>query len=200
MYFYFLLYSIWLKSWGLTHSGLGTFRQQLEWFNCLVDRCLEGEMFFMFLSPKLMFHRLISMKFSIFYSRFADVFGARAALSLSCCASVMYFLLLASADSTILLFLHKLPAMFMHALPGNTYCSVRIIQIVCFVAVLWIFVHSRLCSGTQMIVADLSPSEKRADALAKLGLCFGIGMITGSSLGGTLSTRYGYFISNMLHI
>ncbi|XP_036439816.1 solute carrier family 22 member 18 isoform X2 [Colossoma macropomum] len=96
------------------------------------------------------------------FGRFADVFGARAALTVSSMASVVYFLLLAVADSTILLFLHKLPAVFMHALPG-----------------------------AQMVVADLSASEKRAEGLAKLGLCFGIGMITGSSLGGTLSTRYG---------
>lgn len=46
-------------------------------------------------------------------------------------------------------------------------------------------------TGTQMVVADLTEPSKRADALAKLGLCFGIGMITGSTLGGTLSTRYG---------
>ncbi|XP_076863382.1 solute carrier family 22 member 18 isoform X2 [Brachyhypopomus gauderio] len=96
------------------------------------------------------------------FGRFADIFGARAALSLSCFASVVYFLLLAAADSTILLFLHKLPAVFMHVLPGS-----------------------------QMVVADLSESGNRAEALAKLGLCFGIGMITGSSLGGTLSTHYG---------
>ncbi|XP_053473390.1 solute carrier family 22 member 18 isoform X1 [Ictalurus furcatus] len=96
------------------------------------------------------------------FGRFADIFGARAALSLSCLASVIYFLLLAAADSALLLFLHKLPAVFMHALPGS-----------------------------QMVVTDLSENNKRADALAKLGLCFGIGMITGSSLGGTLSTRFG---------
>lgn len=96
------------------------------------------------------------------YGRFADVFGARAALSVSCLASVVYFLLLAAADSTFMLFIHKLPAVFMHVLPG-----------------------------AQMVVADLSENEKRADALGKLGLCFGIGMITGSSLGGTLSTRFG---------
>uniref|UniRef100_A0AAY5F0L4 Organic cation transporter-like protein 2 n=1 Tax=Electrophorus electricus TaxID=8005 RepID=A0AAY5F0L4_ELEEL len=96
------------------------------------------------------------------FGRFADIFGARAALSLSCFASMVSFLLLAAADSTILLFLHKLPAVFMHVLPGS-----------------------------QMVVADLSESGKRAEALAKLGLCFGIGMIAGSSLGGTLSTHYG---------
>lgn len=69
-------------------------------------------------------------RLTVFYShvclvsvfRFADVFGARAALSVSCLASVVYFLLLAVADNTFMLFVHKLPAVFMHALPGNT-CS-----------------------------------------------------------------------------
>lgn len=51
--------------------------------------------------------------------RFADVFGARTALSVSCLASVVYFLLLTVADSTFMLFVHKLPAVFMHGLPGN---------------------------------------------------------------------------------
>ncbi|XP_039544406.1 solute carrier family 22 member 18 [Pimephales promelas] len=96
------------------------------------------------------------------YGRFADVFGARAALTVSCLASVVYFLLLTVADSTFMLFMHKLPAVFMHGLPG-----------------------------AQMVVADLSENEKRAEALGKLGLCFGIGMIAGSTLGGTLSTRFG---------
>lgn len=45
--------------------------------------------------------------------------------------------------------------------------------------------------ASQMVVTDLSEPEKRADALSKLGLCFGIGMIAGSTLGGNLNTRYG---------
>lgn len=61
-----------------------------------------------------------------------------------------------------MLFVHKLPTVFMHVLPAS-----------------------------QMVVADLSEPEKRADALSKLGLCFGIGMIAGSTLGGHLNTRYG---------
>ncbi|KAL2088530.1 hypothetical protein ACEWY4_015429 [Coilia grayii] len=96
------------------------------------------------------------------FGRFGDLFGARAALSVSCLASVVYFGLLAMADSTAMLFIHKIPAVFMHILPGS-----------------------------QMIVADLTEPDKRADALAKLGLCFGVGMIAGSSLGGILSMRYG---------
>uniref|UniRef100_A0A1A8N2P4 Organic cation transporter-like protein 2 n=2 Tax=Nothobranchius pienaari TaxID=704102 RepID=A0A1A8N2P4_9TELE len=96
------------------------------------------------------------------FGRFGDLFGARAALSLACAASVVFFVLLAIADHPVLLFVHKLPTVFMHALPA-----------------------------CQMVVADLSEPDKRADALSKLGLCFGIGMIAGSTLGGHLNTRYG---------
>ncbi|KAJ8247581.1 hypothetical protein GJAV_G00247960 [Gymnothorax javanicus] len=96
------------------------------------------------------------------FGRFGDLFGARAALSLSSVASIVFFVLLALADSMPMLFIQKLPTVFMHTL-----------------------------AGTQMVVADLTEPDQRADALAKVGLCFGIGMIVGSSLGGTLSTRYG---------
>ncbi|XP_026234388.1 solute carrier family 22 member 18 [Anabas testudineus] len=96
------------------------------------------------------------------FGRFADLFGARIALSLSCSSTVVFFLLLAIADHPAMLFIHKIPTVFMHVLPAS-----------------------------QMVVADLSEPEKRADALSKLGLCFGVGMIAGSTLGGHLNTRYG---------
>ncbi|XP_068586889.1 solute carrier family 22 member 18 [Cebidichthys violaceus] len=96
------------------------------------------------------------------FGRFADIFGARAALSLACSSTVVFFLLLAIAENPAMLFIHKLPTVFMHVMPAS-----------------------------QMVVADLSAPEKRADALSKLGLCFGIGMIAGSTLGGHLNTRFG---------
>ncbi|KAK5601673.1 hypothetical protein CRENBAI_022238 [Crenichthys baileyi] len=96
------------------------------------------------------------------FGRFGDVFGARAALSLACASTSVFFVLLAIADHPFMLFIHKLPTIFMHVLPA-----------------------------CQMVVTDLSEPEKRADALSKLGLCFGIGMIAGSTLGGHLSTHYG---------
>uniref|UniRef100_A0A671VRX0 Organic cation transporter-like protein 2 n=1 Tax=Sparus aurata TaxID=8175 RepID=A0A671VRX0_SPAAU len=96
------------------------------------------------------------------FGRFGDLFGARAALSLACSATVVFFLLLAIADHPAMLFIHKLPTVFMHVLPA-----------------------------CQMVVTDLTEPEKRADALSKLGLCFGVGMIAGSTLGGHLNTRYG---------
>ncbi|XP_037338226.2 solute carrier family 22 member 18 [Pungitius pungitius] len=96
------------------------------------------------------------------FGRFGDVFGARAALSLACSSTVVFFLLLAVAENPAMLFIHKLPTIFMHVLPA-----------------------------CQMVVTDLSAPEKRADALSKLGLCFGVGMIAGSTLGGHLNTRFG---------
>ncbi|XP_061593941.1 solute carrier family 22 member 18 [Cololabis saira] len=96
------------------------------------------------------------------FGRFADLFGARAALSLACAATTVFFVLLVLANHPVLLFIHKLPTVFMHVLPA-----------------------------CQMVVTDLSEPGKRADALSKLGLCFGVGMIAGSTLGGQLNTRYG---------
>lgn len=45
--------------------------------------------------------------------------------------------------------------------------------------------------AAQMVIADLSAPEERPAALGRLGLCFGVGMIFGSLLGGTLSAAYG---------
>ncbi|XP_061102072.1 solute carrier family 22 member 18 [Conger conger] len=96
------------------------------------------------------------------FGRFGDLFGARAAFTLSSSASIVFFVLLALANSVPMLFIQKLPTLFMHTL-----------------------------SGAQMVVADLTEPDQRADSLAKLGLCFGVGMTAGSFLGGMLSTRYG---------
>ncbi|MGH0122819.1 UNVERIFIED_CONTAM: hypothetical protein FKN15_003306 [Acipenser sinensis] len=96
------------------------------------------------------------------FGRFADLHGARAALTLSSLSSAVYFMILGCATNVPLLFISKLPAVFMHGLPG-----------------------------VQMVVTDLTEPGNRASALSRLGLCFGVGMIVGSSLGGSLSTRYG---------
>jgi OCT family organic cation transporter-like MFS transporter 18 len=42
-----------------------------------------------------------------------------------------------------------------------------------------------------MVITDLTAPAERPAALSRLGLCFGVGMILGSLLGGTLSTAYG---------
>lgn len=98
------------------------------------------------------------------FGRFADQFGTRAALTLSCLSGSAFFLLLSISTSVPLLFLSRIPSLFMHGLPG-----------------------------AQMVITDLTSPAERADALGKLGLCFGIGVIIGSCLGGTLSTKFGIY-------
>lgn len=98
------------------------------------------------------------------FGRFADQFGTRVALILSCASGSVFFLLLSISTSIPILFLSRLPAVFMHGLPG-----------------------------AQKVITDLTAPSQRADALGKLGLCFGIGIIIGSALGGILSTKFGIF-------
>lgn len=50
---------------------------------------------------------------------------------------------------------------------------------------------SLLPAAAQMVITDLTVPAERPAALGRLGLCFGVGMILGSLLGGTLSTTYG---------
>ncbi|XP_032840855.2 solute carrier family 22 member 18 [Tyto alba] len=99
------------------------------------------------------------------FGRFADQFGTRTALILSCASGSAFFLLMSVSTSIPLLFLSRLPAVFMHGLPG-----------------------------AQKVITDLTTPSQRADALGKLGLCFGIGIIIGSALGGVLSTKFGVFV------
>ncbi|NXK94050.1 S22AI protein, partial [Formicarius rufipectus] len=99
------------------------------------------------------------------FGRFADKFGARAALILSCASGGVFFLLMSISTSIPLLFLSRLPGLFMHGIPG-----------------------------AQKVITDMTTSSQRADALGKLGLCFGIAIITGSALGGVLSTKFGIFV------
>lgn len=49
----------------------------------------------------------------------------------------------------------------------------------------------RPAPAAQMVITDLTAPAERPAALSRLGLCFGVGMILGSLLGGTLSTAYG---------
>ncbi|NWV99394.1 S22AI protein, partial [Machaerirhynchus nigripectus] len=99
------------------------------------------------------------------FGRFADQFGARAALILSCASGSVFFLLMSLSTSIPLLFLSRLPGVFMHGIPG-----------------------------AQKVITDMTTPSQRAGALGKLGLCFGVGIIAGSALGGVLSTKLGIYV------
>lgn len=101
------------------------------------------------------------------FGRFADQHGARAALTLSFVASSALYLFLVAACSPalpgiFLLFASRVPAALMHTLPA-----------------------------AQMVITDLTEPTERPTALGRLGLCFGVGVIVGSLLGGNLSATYG---------
>ncbi|XP_014742806.1 PREDICTED: solute carrier family 22 member 18 isoform X2 [Sturnus vulgaris] len=96
---------------------------------------------------------------------FADQFGARAALILSCASGSIFFLLMSLSTSIPLLFLSRLPAVFMHGMPG-----------------------------AQKVITDMTAPSQRAGALGRLGLCFGVGIIAGSAMGGVLSTKFGIYV------
>ncbi|NXB18911.1 S22AI protein, partial [Rhagologus leucostigma] len=98
------------------------------------------------------------------FGRFADQFGVRAALILSCASGSVFFLLMSLSTSIPLLFLSRLPGVFMHGIPG-----------------------------AQKVITDMTTPSQRAGSLGKLGLCFGVGIIAGSALGGVLSTKLGIY-------
>ena len=51
------------------------------------------------------------------------------------------------------------------------------------------FVHIRsLITGAQMVMTDVSGSTERADALGKLGVSYGVGMVVGPVLGGYITS------------
>ncbi|XP_038663461.1 solute carrier family 22 member 18 [Scyliorhinus canicula] len=96
------------------------------------------------------------------FGRFGDLFGGRAALSLAYLSSGFTYLLMGLSTTVPLLFLSRLPSVFMHGM-----------------------------QAAQMVVTDLSSESERAGALGKLGLSYGVGMIVGSTTGGLLISRLG---------
>ncbi|XP_072905369.1 solute carrier family 22 member 18 [Hemitrygon akajei] len=96
------------------------------------------------------------------FGRFGDLFGGRAALSLAYLSSSLTSLIMGLSTNVSLLFLSRLPSIFMHGM-----------------------------QAAQMVVTDLSLESERTGELGKLGLSYGVGMIIGSSAGGFLISKFG---------
>ncbi|XP_076437631.1 solute carrier family 22 member 18-like [Babylonia areolata] len=96
------------------------------------------------------------------YGRFGDVMGGRAAMTLAFVAAASSYFLLGLSYSVPFLFLSRLPSVFMHAMQGG-----------------------------QMIVTDIGDPKQRADALGKLGMTYGIGMVVGPFIGGIVTKVFG---------
>ncbi len=47
-----------------------------------------------------------------------------------------------------------------------------------------------LAAGAQMVMTDVSGSGERADALGKLGVSYGVGMVVGPMIGGYVTSHY----------
>jgi len=95
--------------------------------------------------------------------RLLDERGIKVALLVSQTGSLVMYGLMSVSTSVLLLFASRIPALAQHAM---------------------------LCA--QAALSKLSTPEDRAQAIGRLSLSYVIGMASGSSLGGTLATYYGY--------
>ncbi|KAH9496649.1 hypothetical protein Btru_009937 [Bulinus truncatus] len=95
------------------------------------------------------------------FGRFGDLFGGRLAMMLSFWAAASTYFLLGVSTNIPLLFLSRLPSVFMHAMQAG-----------------------------QMIVTDVCTPKQRADALGKLGISYGVGMVVGPVVGGLISKLF----------
>ena len=96
------------------------------------------------------------------YGRLGDLMGERTALITAFSASVLTYTLTGLATSLPLLFLSRVPSVFLHVMQGS-----------------------------QMVVTALSNSNDRTASLARLGFSYGIGMVIGPSLGGFVAGAFG---------
>ena len=97
------------------------------------------------------------------FGRIGDLFGAKVTLILAFASSALSYGLTGIASNLPLLFLAKIPCIFMHVMQSS-----------------------------QMIATKLSSTEGRSAALSRLGFSYGLGMMVGPSLGGYISTNFEY--------
>jgi len=103
------------------------------------------------------------------YGRLGDLFGERTALIIAFSSSVLTYLLTGISYSLPILFLSRLPSVFLHVMQGS-----------------------------QMVVTALSSDKDRAASLARLGFSYGIGMVVGPTIGGHVTTHFGEYAAAFL--
>lgn len=94
------------------------------------------------------------------FGQFGDKMGGQAAMILAFLSASLTYVLLGLAGSFLMVFISRLPSVFMHAMQAG-----------------------------QMIVTDVSSENERASALGMLGVSYGVGMVIGPFIGG-LVTKY----------
>ena len=82
------------------------------------------------------------------FGRFGDIFGSRAALVLAFAAAAMSYSILGLASTVSMLFLSRLPSVFMHAMQGSYNCTAM-----CLVLIIVNFVF---CRNYNIITASRS--------------------------------------------
>ncbi|XP_078585748.1 solute carrier family 67 member A1-like [Branchiostoma floridae x Branchiostoma japonicum] len=95
------------------------------------------------------------------FGRFGDLYGGRLSLTVSFLAFTIVCLMLATCGSVAVLFLTRLPVLFIHIVPSF-----------------------------QMVVSDVTDDESRAAALGLLGLSLITGIVLGSLFGGMVTEKY----------
>lgn len=111
--------SIWRRNWASTPCGLATCRPWWASASCSGVPCSGGEAGLPIFLQQVQINKWLNCDFIVFPGRFGDLFGARTALSVACSSSVVFFLLLAAANHPAMLFVHKLPTLFMHIIPSE---------------------------------------------------------------------------------
>ena len=96
------------------------------------------------------------------FGRLGDLFGERVALTLAFTSASLSYLLMGLAQSIPVLFLSRIPSVFMHVMQGS-----------------------------QMMATHMSDGADRAVVLSRLEFSYGLGMVVGPTLGGQVSKYFG---------
>merc|ERR1712012_1058217 len=105
------------------------------------------------------------------YGRIGDIYGEKTALIIAFSSSILTYLMTFLSHSLPVLFLSRLPSVFLHVMQGS-----------------------------QMIMTGVSSSRNRTSALARLGFSYAIGMVVGPTLGGQVTKHWGEHAAALVRV